>query len=273
MWDATDDDDETDFDAIARDVGERLAEVTDPRVKLVLHGWLTRLTAGRGPVEFGYLRLLRFMMDHRRIGRPFRRRPPPPTIHLPPLDERVRPRAGADAGRRRTARGAGSCGGSWTDGDRDDDDGRSGRAESRHADHEDASAAAAASATTATTTAADGVSECVERDGHLAGGGKGKVCCGASAVSDGKRTVAAAPRDVSDPCLDDWALHLRKRRPRPIDAEYAHLLVDCPLPEPSDAERDAADPQLLRVVRGVDDETTLQEFYFKVFHRPSATAL
>lgn len=278
--------DETEFDAIARDVDERLTEVGDPRVASIVAKWVAKLTAdGRGPGELDYLRLLRYMMANRRIGRPFRRHPP--AGRLPALNEYLRPRAGASAARcdRRTA-GVGCRGGPRTDDDRyggggrgrhdryddDDDDKWSERG------RDDGTADGDRGTTTTTTDDVesyatdygdddDDAASNPERDGHLTGGGgRGNACWDAASVSPGKPTSAAATKNVVlfDPCLDGWALHMKKRRPGPVDPAYADLLGGCALPEFTGAERAAVGPELLRVIQGVHDETTLQEFYFQV---------
>lgn len=119
----------------------------------------------------------------------------------------------------------------------------------------------------ATETITDDVTHS-ERDGHLAGGGGGSVRWGA-AMSGEKRTATAAKDPLADlckcnPCLDAMGLHLRKRRPATMDPVYVNLMGDCALPVLDEAERATVDPKLLRIIEGVHDETTLQEFYIQV---------
>lgn len=102
-----------------------------------------------------------------------------------------------------------------------------------------------------------------KRDGlHLAGGGGGECgpCSGGAHTSKPKIN----PNKLCDPCLDLMGRHLKKPQPKPIDMAYRDLLGDCAFPVFTETEQKTVNPRLLLVLKSVNDQTTLQDFYFQV---------
>ncbi|VVC43938.1 Domain of unknown function DUF4485 [Cinara cedri] len=102
-----------------------------------------------------------------------------------------------------------------------------------------------------------------ERDGlHLAGGGGAECgpCSGGARASKKK----IEPGKVCDPCLDSMGRHLKPPQPSPLDVAYRELLGDCALPVLTEAEQKSVNPGLLSVLKSVNDQITLQDFYFQV---------
>jgi len=105
-----------------------------------------------------------------------------------------------------------------------------------------------------------------KRDGHLAGGGGGE-CHGGEKSTPKKNPFAK----LCDPCLDNFGKHLLKKHPGPMDAAYRDLLGDCARPVLTEAEQKTVCPELLQILENVNDNTTLQDFYFQVGGYTSCT--
>lgn len=109
-----------------------------------------------------------------------------------------------------------------------------------------------------------------KRDEHLkAGGGKEYSVCSRSKGPSHQNWRKVANENANaivklcNPCLDGYLKKFRPA-PEPIDEAYADLLGDCTLPTLTKAEQKTVGPELSRVLENVNDDTTLQEFYFQV---------
>lgn len=111
-----------------------------------------------------------------------------------------------------------------------------------------------------------------EKGLHLAAGG-GEECdpywaplddgsVGDDDDDDDERSVL---KRFCDPCVDCLGQHLKKYRPKSPDKAYGDLLEDdCVVPALTDVELTSVEPELARVLKDINNTTTLQEFYYQV---------
>jgi len=246
-------DDDRYFDETANDVRDRLAAIPNGRLAVTIEKWLSRLTASskaRGANEMEYLKLLQYMIANKRIGRPFVKEPP--SGRLVPLSRYIDPLPGSQ----RRQKNVGDLENDGGVPNADDYGGVTGTAVTSNGD-DDRSVVSNERAAT-------------ERDGHLAGGGGADSV---AAACDGDRTNRAAI-DIDrllmfcNPCLDNLGRfeNTSSSPPPPsssINSDYGgQLSENCP--RLTEAERKSACPELLRMLKQVDDNTTLQEFYLQV---------
>lgn len=290
-----------DFDAAASDICDRVVTIRDTQLVLTIEKWLAKLTSSetRGANELNYLKLLQYMVANQRIGRPFIREPP--LGPLLPLSRYINPPPCSRLlGRRKNAAdGTGwrttSCSRAAQTVDYDDSDDsadiyddegvetRNSRqlsnrvgvwnantnasplppstSNSRNAnddddDHDDSGqrrkkALAGVRETDGSNTTRKLVTK---RDGHLAGGECDSV----------KNAAKKEFVKFCDPCLDDLGKYKKNAHVGPVDAAYADLLGACALPELTENEQSSVCPELLEILKNVNDKTTLQDFYFQV---------
>jgi len=103
----------------------------------------------------------------------------------------------------------------------------------------------------------------IKRNGYLAGGE-----CYLAANRGGERNPAKNFDQLitfCNPCLDDLG-RFKKRTLHFVsnDAAYKNLLGDCVYPVLTETEQKSVCPELLQILRNVNDNTTLQDFYFQV---------
>lgn len=278
------------FDMAAKDIMDQVVVIRDPQLVITIERWMTKLTTeDRGPNELNYMKLLQYMMINRKIGSPFVREPP--AGKLMPLSRYLNPSL-CNSPRVRSARN------SWrstkysrssqtsefadeeleSEGEYDDippnnsDEHSFAVASSSDTNTEETNVrsgnAVAADVKNESENNGDGGSNSVDkRDGHLAGGGE---CCESrNRAKVGDRTVknclnANPYSKLCNICLDGLGQHLRKQ-PEPMDVDYRDLLGDCAIPTLTEVESKTVSPELLRVLKNVNDTTTLQDFYFQVF--------
>lgn len=104
---------------------------------------------------------------------------------------------------------------------------------------------------------------------HLAaGGGEESDPCwalddGLSDDDDGDEINVL--KRACNPCVDCLGQHLKKYRPKSTDEANGDLLEDdCAVPALTQVELMSVDPELARVLKDVNNTTTLQEFYYQV---------
>lgn len=275
---------DSDFDDVATEITEHAMAIGDPQMATTIEEWLTKLTSGdRGLDELNYLRLLQHMMAQRRVTRPFVS--PPPEGPLSPLARYLKPPEGqphdqcedrsknggtdsvvdadgyrgneedddydvlsygsTDTFRETTVTGTSvtTADRAGDDTDKDDED-RGGTAGGQ--DDEAAAAAAAV-----------GSQPWTKRDGHLAAAGE--------TYENGGNRDAKRFDLLCDPCVDGTGPRGREiLSGRPLDAAYKSLLGDCALPVFTEADKKNVGSELLRVLQNVNNDTTLQDFYYQV---------
>jgi hypothetical protein len=98
-----------------------------------------------------------------------------------------------------------------------------------------------------------------KRDGHLAAAGEHREY-----AKSGNRDAVRYEK-MCDPCVDGTGPRGHEMlHGKPLSAAYKSLLGDCALPVFTETEKKKVGPELLQVLENVDDDTTLQDFYYQV---------
>ncbi|XP_050443998.1 uncharacterized protein LOC126847657 [Adelges cooleyi] len=223
-----------DFDVMVSEISERVATIREPQVVVTIEKWVNKLVAEpRGPNELNYLKLLNRMMNNKRVGPPFLR--PPPAGPLFPLSRYINPRP---------------CDGRPPTGQ---------TALNWYSSSQNRSVQTAVADRTPSPTPS-AVPSLSSTDGHLPAGG---CPCGIKTKPGGGKSRARSDNDVCNPCLDK-VLRTADQVCAGLPDEYNDLLGDCTLPTFTEEEQRTVGPELLRVLKIIDDTTTLQDFYFQV---------
>lgn len=292
-----------DFEVTANTISEKVVVIRDPQLVLTIEKWVNKLTNSeyRGTNELNYLKLLQYMMTNKQIGPPFNRAPPVGQLYPlgrylnPPPCNRRWTTAATTTTIRNHDRGSAS---SWhtvtcsrsaqTDEEEDNDVDYEYEEQTDDNYKSDGNTDVKSSGTTTAATTTDNdddrnngestgnevrqsEGEDVEkRDEHLkAGGGEECSACWRSKGS-GRRNQKKAINEnanaivkLCNPCLDGYLKRFRPM-PEPIDEAYADLLGDCTLPTLTKAEKQTIGPDMSQVLENVNDDTTLQDYYFQV---------